>query len=81
MAKDTGAGLIRNEQVVGGGAVGHVAVTAILDHRCVLEHPRAALGLVAFGALLGLEVQAISAGFVWAMAIRAAEHALTDRMV
>lgn len=81
MAKDTGGGLIRHEEIVSDSTMRHMAMATILDHRCVLEHPRAALGLMAFGALFGLAVQAISAGFVWAMAIRAAEHALTDRMV
>ena len=70
-----------DEEVVGGGAVGHVAMTAILRNRSVLEHEGPALGLMALGALLGLEVQAVSAGFVRAVAVRAAEHALTDGVV
>jgi len=81
MAIDTGSGLIREQQVVRGGTVRNMTEAAVFSDRSVLEHERAALSLVALGALLGLEVQAGPAGLVRPMAVRASEHALPHGVV
>jgi hypothetical protein len=77
----TDTGLVGQEQVVGGGTMGNVAVAAVLRDGSVLVDPGSRLGLMTFRALRSLGTQSDLARLVRSVTVRATEHSLSDWMM
>ena len=81
MTVDTRSRLACAKQIVGGRAVGNVAVAAIFENGRVIVDPWARLRLMALRALFGLRAEPCLLGRMGRMAIYAAQHSLTYRVM